>query len=107
MKTQQVQSSGFFPLVHLERVEFGLEAPPVAKGGARCFLFALQTGEIVEQREMALRIQQRLMFVLTVQFDKKFGLLFQRRGGHQHVVDEGAAAPLRRDLAADDELGAR
>ena len=44
------------------------------------------------------------MFVLAVQLHKRGRLIFERRRGDEHVVDEGAAAALRRDLAPDDQL---
>ena len=62
--------------------------------------------ELVEQREMALRIEQRLVFVLPVQLDERLGLLVESRRGDQRVVEKRAAASLRRDVAAHDELAA-
>ena len=52
---------------------------------------------------MALRIEQRLVLVLPVQLDERRRLLAERRGGDERVVDERAAAPLRVDVAADDQ----
>ncbi len=52
---------------------------------------------------MALRIEQRLVLVLPVQLDERRCLVAERRGRDERVVDERAAAPLRVDVAADDQ----
>ena len=62
------------------------------------------SGERVEQREVLRRIEQRLVLVLSVQIDERRAELAQRRGRRERVVDERAAAALRRDLAAHDDL---
>ena len=46
------------------------------------------------------------MFVLAVQHDERRTEIAERGGGGERVVDEGAAASLTRDFAADDHLGA-
>jgi biopolymer transport protein TolQ len=43
--------------------------------------------------------------MLPVEFDKLVREVLQRGRGGQRAVDEGAAAPLRRDLAPDDDFG--
>ena len=50
------------------------------------------------------RIEQRLMFVLSVQLDESRGEIAKRRGGRERAVDERAAASLAADLAPDDQL---
>ncbi len=51
------------------------------------------------------RIEQQLMLVLSVQVDQPPNRLAKRAGRHERSVDEGAAASLRRDLAAHDRFG--
>ena len=52
---------------------------------------------------MALRIEQRLMFVLPVQLDERRGRIGERRRRDEHVVQKRAAASLRVDVAPNDE----
>ena len=51
-------------------------------------------------------IEQDLVLVLAVQIDERAGGLAERRAGDERAVDEGPAAPLRRDFAADDHFAA-
>ncbi len=60
----------------------------------------------IEQREVLRRIEQLLMFVLTVQLDETIRQILERRRGRERAVDEGAASALRRDLASNDQLAA-
>ena len=53
---------------------------------------------------MRRRIEQRLVLVLAVELDEAAGQLLERAGGRERAVDERAAAPLRGDLAADEQL---
>ena len=55
---------------------------------------------------MLCRIQQLLMLVLAMQLDQPVRQIFERRGGRERAVDEGAASALRGDLASDDQLAA-
>ena len=50
------------------------------------------------------RIEQRLVLVLAVQLDQPVRQVLERAGGGQRAVDERAAAPLRRDLAANEQF---
>ena len=52
------------------------------------------------------RIEQRLVFVLSVQIEQARAEIAQRRRGRQRVVDERAAAALSGHLAAHDRLAA-
>ena len=65
-----------------------------------------QPGELVEQIEVRRGIEQDLVLVLAVQIDEGPGGFAQRRAGDERAVDEGAAAPLRGHLAADDHFAA-
>src|SRR5690349_11705336 len=49
-------------------------------------------------------IEQRLMLVLTVQFDESIGEVAQRGGRRECAVDERAAATLAVDFPSDDQL---
>jgi hypothetical protein len=49
-------------------------------------------------------IEQHLMFVLAVQIDEPADGIAQRGAGDEDAVDEGAAASLRRHLAAHDHI---
>ena len=51
-------------------------------------------------------IEQRLVFVLAVQVDELAPEFPQRRRRGERVVDERAAAALRRDLPSHDHLAA-
>ena len=53
---------------------------------------------------MGCRIEQRLVFVLAVQLNQPIGELFERASRDERAVDEGATAPLRRDLSPDEQL---
>jgi hypothetical protein len=61
-------------------------------------------GELVEDDDVFGRIEEGLVFVLAVQVDERRTQFPQRRRRRQRVVDEGAAAPLRGDLAAHDHF---
>ena len=58
----------------------------------------------VEQREVRLRVQERLVLVLTVEINELFTQLVQCTDRGKRVVDERPAATLRGDLAAEDDL---
>ena len=60
--------------------------------------------ECVEHGEMRRGIEQCLMFVLAVQLDEARRQILQRAGRRQLAVDEGAAATLRGDFAAHQQL---
>ena len=79
---------------------------PGAERGGDALALRRQSGELVEQIEMRGGIEQHLVLVLPVQIDERAGGLAQRRARDERAVDEGAAASLRRDLAADDHLAA-
>src|SRR5262249_42117706 len=55
-------------------------------------------GKRVEHRQMRGRIEQCLMFVLTVQLDQMIGALLQRRRRNERAVDERAAPALCGDF---------
>ena len=61
-------------------------------------------GKLVEDRQMTLRIEQRLVLVLSVQFDKRCGLNLKSRCGHERVVHECTAPALCIDVASDDKF---
>src|SRR5207253_7192577 len=63
-----------------------------------------ETAERVERREMRRRIEQRLMFVLSVQLDEPRRQLLQGARRRERAVDERTASTLRRDLAADQQF---
>ena len=60
--------------------------------------------EAVDQINVRRRIEQGLMFVLSVQLDEACRQLAERRCRRERAVDEGAAATLRRDFAAHEQL---
>ncbi len=62
------------------------------------------SGERIEQSHVLGGIEQRLVLVLTVQIDAARAELPQRRRRREHIVDEGTAASLGRDLAAHDDV---
>src|SRR5207244_12043726 len=64
----------------------------------------VEPAERIEHIEMRRRIEQRLMFVLAVQFDETPREILERPGGRERAVDERAAPALRRDLPAHNEL---
>ena len=59
--------------------------------------------ERVEQGAVAARIEQAAIVVLAVDLDQRGAELAQQPGGDRLVVDEGAAAAVGLDDAADDE----
>ena len=64
----------------------------------------VEPAERIDHTEMRRRVEQRLVLVLAVQFDEAIGQVLQRAGRRERAVDERAAAPLRRDLAADEQF---
>ena len=56
--------------------------------------------------EMLRRIEERLMLVLTVEFEKAVPQVLERRRRRERVVDERAAPALRGNLAAHDLFAA-
>ncbi len=64
----------------------------------------LEAGVAVEQIQVAVGDEQPLMLVLPVHLQEAPGQVAQGAGGGQRAIDEGAAAPLRRDFAADDHF---
>src|SRR5215471_20371278 len=60
--------------------------------------------EGVDQLKVRRRIEQGLMFVLSVQFDQACRQLTQRGCRRERAIDEGAAPTLRRDFAAHEQL---
>ncbi len=68
-------------------------------------MLALQSGIGVEQPAMARRVDERAIVELAVDLDEPRAQFAQGRHADGLVVDEGAAAPLAGDDAADDERG--
>ncbi len=64
----------------------------------------LESAERIEGGEMRGRIEQGLVFVLTVELDEIRRQVLEGAGGHELAVDEGAASALGGDLAPDDDL---
>ena len=60
--------------------------------------------ERVENRQMGRGIEQGLVLVLPVQLDQTPGQILERAGRGERAVDEGAAASLGRDFAANQQL---
>ncbi len=60
----------------------------------------------VDEIDVLGRIEERLVFVLSVQIEQARAEIAQRRRGRERVVDEGAAAALIRHFAAHDRLAA-
>ena len=59
----------------------------------------LEAGKPIQSREMRRRVQQRLVFVLAVEFQESGRQFLQGGCGRQVAVDERAAPTLRRDFA--------
>ena len=74
LKLQQVETRRFLALVHLKRIELGLESLPMAKGMTHLLACCSQPRKLVEQQQVALRIEQRLVLVLAVELDERRGL---------------------------------
>ena len=58
----------------------------------------------VEHVEVSRRVEQHLMFVLTMEIDERARQLAERDVGDERAVDERAAPALRRDLTPDDDF---
>ena len=63
--------------------------------------------ERVEQRAMALGIEQAAIVVLAVDLDRQRAEVAQQSGGHRAAADEGAAAAVALERPADDQRLAR
>src|SRR5262249_10937963 len=63
--------------------------------------------EAVEQIELAGRLEQPLVLVLTVQLHEQVAQALEQADRRRLVVDEDAVAPRPRDLSLHDELPAR
>ena len=64
----------------------------------------LEPRELVQRRQVGVRVQESLLLVLPVDVHQPAGQLAQLRGGHEHAVHEGPAASLGADLAAHDHF---
>ena len=106
LELDEIEPRRALAIVHAQSIE--LFAQPADGGECRRHLRArrVEAGPRIQQREMLRGIEQLLMLVLTVQLDESIRQILERRGGGQRAVDERAAAALRRDLAAHDQLAA-
>src|SRR5207249_3696981 len=64
----------------------------------------VEAAEGVEDRQMGGWIEQRVMLVLAVQLDEPGGQILERSSRRERSVDEGAAASLCGDFAANEHL---
>ena len=104
VELDEFQPAGTFPGVELragERLRGLADRRPRGRHGGRP---SVEAGPRVEHRQMSGRIEQRLVFVLPVQFDQLADQRLEGRGVDQLSVDEGSRAPLSRDLAPHEHL---
>ena len=80
---------------------FGLKA---GERGGDFTARRLEAGEQVQRGQMRRRFEQRLVFVLSVQFDETVRQVLECAGGCEVAVDEGAASALCGDFASDEPL---
>ena len=106
LKFEQIEPRGFFALVHVKRVQLELQLFPRAERGAHVGACCRKARELIEHEEVALRIEQRLVFVLPVQLDERRGRIAERRGGDERVVEKRSTASLRIDVASNDQCWA-
>ena len=87
---------------HAGQFVFG-RAPRVERHG-RGRRQRIKTTERVDHAKVRGRIEERLMLVLAVELDQPRGQVLQRARRGERTVDERPAAPLRGNLAADEQL---
>src|ERR1051325_5169566 len=76
---QKIETRGTLAFVELQRVELTLHAPPFSKRSGHAVAHRRETGKVVKERKMTLRIEQRLMLVLTVKFHETGCLILECR----------------------------
>jgi hypothetical protein len=106
LKGQEIDAGTLLPLVDSQGVELGTDGADPGKSLGNGLPARLQVSVRVEQVEVALRIEQHLVLVLSVQLDESVREFAQRSRRRERIVHEGPAATLCRDLAADDHLAA-
>ena len=104
LKRGHVDARPLLAIVEPRAIERGDRGAPVIEPRADFSDQRVVAGKAVEQRDVLVRIEQRLMLVLPVQLDQSAAKLAERGRGRERVVDERAAAALRRDLAAHDDF---
>ena len=77
-----------------------------ANARATSSLSGTRVRPLVQHQQVLRRVEELLVFVLAVQFDEAVRQVLEGGRGGERAVDEGAAAALRRDLAAHDRLRA-
>src|SRR5918994_4687253 len=71
LEFEQIDARCFFALVHLKRVEFRLQPLPLAKCRAHLRAQPGESCKLVQDTEMALRIEQRLMLMLAMELHQR------------------------------------
>ena len=105
LELDELEPGGAFAAVHPQPIELlAQRRATVANARATVLLAVVKAGPGVEQRQVLARIEQLLVFVLAMQFDQPVGEVLECAGGGQRSGDEGPAAALRGDFAADDDL---
>src|SRR5262245_47098148 len=94
LEVQQIQSCGLLTLADFQRVELSLQETPFAKYARHPIAIDGEPCKIVQQPEMTLGIEQRLVLMLTMQLHQSSCVVLERRRCNQRVVDERAASTL-------------
>ena len=84
--------------------EFSLGSTQVGKGGANALAFAAEPAIGVDELAMNIRIDQRAIVVLTMDFDEIAGNRSQALRAHRLIIDEGAGASVRHLHATQNEF---
>ena len=98
LKREELDARGLLPLTGSHALELAANRSPPFEGKRHGGALGAQPSVLVQHIDVAPRVQQGLVLMLSVQVDEAASELFQRVRGHQLVVDERAAPPLRRDL---------
>ena len=106
LELDEIETRRPLAVVHPQPIELLAQAAHRRERARHLRAWRLEARPRIQQREMLGGIEQLLMFVLAVQLDQPIRQILERRGGGQRAVDEGAAAALRGDLAAHDQLAA-
>ena len=80
-----------------------LGAAPGVPGSAHRFALLLQPGEGIERGAMGRHVQEAVLFHLALDLDQRVAQPAQQRHRHRLVVDEGAAAAVGAEQAAQGE----
>src|SRR5688500_10247108 len=104
LEGDEIEPGAFFSCVHARSIELlAQRADSAPRVPNRCRV-VVETGVLVDQKEVCRGIEQRLMLMLSVELDEPPGEVAQGDSRCEGAIDERPAPTLDRYLASNDQL---